>query len=36
MDVVWFSGWDVIGRTFLAGSVTYLILVLLFRPTITP
>jgi uncharacterized membrane protein YcaP (DUF421 family) len=31
MDVVWFSGWDVIVRTLLAGSVTYLVLVLLLR-----
>ena len=33
MQVVWFSGWDVIIRTLIAGSVTYLILVGLLRIT---
>jgi uncharacterized membrane protein YcaP (DUF421 family) len=31
MGVAWFSGWDVIVRTLVAGSVTYLALVLLLR-----
>ena len=33
MDVVWFSGWDVILRTLLAGTVTYVILITLLRVT---
>ena len=33
MDVVWFSGWDVIVRTLLAGTVTYVILITLLRVT---
>src|SRR3982751_4198654 len=33
MGVAWFSGWDVIVRTLVAGSVTYLVLVLLLRVT---
>ena len=33
MDVVWFSGWDVIVRTLLAGTVTYVILITLLRIT---
>jgi len=33
MGVAWFSGWEVIVRTLVAGSVTYLVLVLLLRVT---
>ena len=33
MDVVWFSGWDVIVRTLVAGSATYFILIALLRVT---
>jgi uncharacterized membrane protein YcaP (DUF421 family) len=33
MDVVWFSGWSVIWRTLIAGSITYLALVALLRIT---
>jgi len=31
MNVVWFNGWDALLRTVIAGSVTYLALVLLLR-----
>jgi uncharacterized membrane protein YcaP (DUF421 family) len=33
MDVVWFSGWNVILRTLIAGTVTYLVLIALLRFT---